>query len=100
MKITRDSIAKTVHGLLETGARKATFYLDEKTVVTATRRHRPRKLEGTTEILLTMGKPNYAGREFVKACKKAGEPFPVRRLQLKWWEPKKRKQPIVYGGRK
>lgn len=86
MKITRDSISKAVFGLLETDARKASLFLDEHTVVTATRRHRPDKRSKTTEVLLTMGKPNFRGREFVKACKKAGEPFPVKKLQLQFWK--------------
>lgn len=85
MNITRDSISKTVFGLLETGARKATFYLDEKTVVTAARRHKPDKRNRITEITLKLGAPNYREREFIKACKKASEPFPVKKLQLKFW---------------
>lgn len=85
MKITRDSISKTVFGLLETGARKASFFLDEDTVVTATHQHKPDKRTKSNTIILTYGKPNYRGRLFVKACKKAGEPFPVKKLQLKFW---------------
>lgn len=38
--------------------------------------------QGNMEIRLTIGKPNYAEREFIKDCKKAGEPFPVERVQL------------------
>lgn len=85
MKITRDSISKTVFGLLETGARKASYFLDEDTVVTASRRFKPDKRNKRTEVIVTMGAPNYRGRLFVKACKKAGEPFPVRKIQLKFW---------------
>lgn len=85
MKITRDSISKTVFGLLESGARKATLYLAEDTVVTASRPLKPDKRSKSFSIVLTMGKPNWLGRQFVKACKKAGEPFPVRKLQLKFF---------------
>lgn len=85
MKITRDAIAKTVFGLLETNARKASFYLDENKVVTATRPFKPDRRSKSFSIVLTMGGPNYRGRQFIKACKKAGEPFPVKKLQLKFW---------------
>lgn len=85
MKITRDAISKTVFGLLETGARKASFYLAEDTVVTATRPHKPDKRAKSFSIVVTMGRPNYRGRLFIKACQKAGEPFPVKKLQLKFW---------------
>jgi hypothetical protein len=86
MKITRDSISKTITGLLESGARRATFYLAEDAVVTATHQRKPDKRSKSQTIILTIGKPNYLGRQFVKACKKAGEPFPVKRLQLKFWK--------------
>jgi len=41
-------------------------------------------------MVLTIGRPNYAEREFIKLCKKAGEPFPVKKMQLKFY-PKKKK---------
>lgn len=88
MKITRTSIARAVETLLESEAKRATVYLDAKTVVSAARRHRPHKQARTTEILLKLGQPNYAEREFIAACKKAGEPLPVKKVQLKFW-PKK-----------
>jgi hypothetical protein len=31
----------------------------------------------------TIGIPNYL-REFIRKCKKAGEPFPVKKIQLKF----------------
>lgn len=38
---------------------------------------------------LTIGRPNYAERKFIALCKKAGEKFPVRKVQLKF-PPEKR----------
>lgn len=71
--------------LLTTGAYKATKYLTAKEVAKATRRRYGGKVakRGPLEILFTMGKPNYEEREFIKKCKKAGEPFPVKKVQLK-----------------
>lgn len=91
MKITRKSIAQTVESVLETAeVRQATTFLDENTVVTATRRHRPDRRANHTELVLTMGKPNFRQREFIKSCRKAHEPFPVKKTQLKFY-PKRRR---------
>lgn len=66
------------------GAKKATKYLDEKTVVKATYRGKLVSSSPTHEILITLGAPNFAERKFIKACKKAGEPFPIKKIQLKF----------------
>lgn len=70
--------------------RSATAYDGPKLRVTASRAFKPDRRNTRETISVTWGTPNYAGREFVKACKKAGEPFPVKKVQLRWW-PKKRK---------
>jgi hypothetical protein len=36
------------------------------------------------DISFTIGKPNYAERAFIKKCQRAGERFPVRRIQLQF----------------
>lgn len=84
--LTDQEIGRTVSTLLEQRARRATKYLSEKFVITATRRHKPDGRANRVEVLVTIGAPNYAGREFVKACKKAGEKFPVKKVQLKFWK--------------
>lgn len=91
MKISRAHLAQAVEALLTTGAFKATKYVSAKHVVRATRRrYRGRIVErGKIEIILTAGSPNYAEREFIKRCKRAGEPLPVRKVQLKY-PPKRR----------
>lgn len=72
-----------------TGARSAVKYISEKEVVRATRRLKPDKRNTREEVVLTIGKPNYAERAFVKLCKKAGEPFPVKKVQLKFYANRK-----------
>lgn len=91
MKFTHFAIAKTVMQLVECDARRATTYLDATTVVRATRRHKPDKRSNHIEILLTLTKPNFREREFIAMCRKSGEPLPVRRVQLKYWNAKARK---------
>jgi hypothetical protein len=60
---------------------KATKYISEKLTIKATRRKKSKK---QTEIVVTIGKPNYAERKLIKLCKKAGEKFPIKKIQLKF----------------
>lgn len=87
-KLTRLSLRNAIESILETDARSATVYQHPFLRVTATRRRKPRSRDLIQEILLTIGRPNYAGRQFVKQCLKAGEPFPVKNVQLRFY-PKK-----------
>lgn len=87
MKITRKSFSDLAEIILEGGAVKATKYFSENLTLKATRRlckGKIRKQGRTTEILFTIGKPNYAEREFIRKCKKSGEPFPVKKIQIKF----------------
>lgn len=68
----------------------ATKFLDPKFVVKATHQRKPDGRDRSTTLVVTLGRPNYTERKFIKDCKKAGVPFPVRKVQLKFW-PKKRK---------
>jgi len=81
-----NAISNTIEVLLRTDAVKATKYLAPNHIVRATRKnykHSGGPKDATIEIILTIGRPNYAEREFVKACKRAGEPFPVKKVQLR-----------------
>lgn len=85
MKVARHWIVDLIEVLDGTGAIRATKYLSEKQIIRAVRRTYGGKIiKGNTEIVLTMGKPNYQEREFIKNCKKAGEGFPVKKIQIKW----------------
>lgn len=65
------------------GARKATAYIEPDKVVKVTRRFAPGKENLNVTLHLTWGRPNYAERKFIKACVKAGERFPVRKIQVR-----------------
>ncbi len=88
-------VPKNVYGelgilIVEEGVRKATKYLTGKEVVKATRRLHNKKIDKRDkriEIIFTIGVPNHEEREFIKKAKKAGEPFPIKKIQIKW--PKK-----------
>jgi hypothetical protein len=71
-------------------AKSIVKYVDPKTVVKITRKHKKDCREVSVTYLLTIGKPNYAERKFVKLCVKAGERFPVSKMQYKFY-PKAKK---------
>lgn len=79
MKIPMNAITHTIELLLRTESRQATKFLSPTQVVRTTRI----KKNNNISIMLTVGKPNFAEREFIKKCKKASEPFPVKKVQLK-----------------
>ncbi len=90
-------IQKAVNEVIEALAVKGTYqaakYLSPKLVVRASRKLFGGKLASVNkdfEVILIVGKPNYDHRAFIKKCQKAGEPFPVKRVQLKF-PPKKKK---------
>src|SRR3990167_4035054 len=95
-KIPFDYIEPVIAMLLGTGALKATKYISKNQIVRAVLKtykfnnHKPNKV-GNIEITLTIGRPNYIEREFIKACQKAKEPFPIKRTQLKLYNPKPKK---------
>ena len=73
--------------ILSWGAVKATKYISPKLVIKASRKRfngRVDKRNRIAEILFTIGAPNYAEREYIKKLKKAKEPFPVKKVQLKF----------------
>lgn len=62
---------------------RATKYLSTKLVVRAVRTRYGGKIRKDIEITLSVCPPNYVEREFIEDCRKAGEPFPVKKIQLK-----------------
>lgn len=78
-------VSEVVDPVVSRDYRKATKYVDPSFVVKASVRHRPRKARGIIEVVLTMGRPNYAERRFIRAAKKAGTTFPVEAVQLRGW---------------
>lgn len=86
VRLTRKDIAHVMETLLETfDLRKVTRYLNPNFVVKATRQFKPRGYDRGWTVIFTFGKPNYREKEFIRACVKAGEPFPVKKLQLVYY---------------
>lgn len=77
-------VGETVNFLVDTSSRKATKYVSDKLVINATRRTYGGKIvKGNIEVVLKIGKPNYAERQFIKLLKKSKEPFPVKNIVTK-----------------
>ena len=85
MVINQYTIGEVVARVLsDVTVKKATKYIDGRTVIKCTRQG---KFDGRNKretYLVTFGIPNYAERDFIRLCKKAKEPFPVRKIQLKF----------------
>ena len=82
--------SKLAKFLMITGAWKVTKYYSDKEIARATRKLYRKKIQREPiEILFTFGRPNFDEREFIKKCKKASEPFPVKKIQIKY-PPKKK----------
>ena len=69
--------------------RGVTAFISPTKTVKLTRQRRYKKGDGAETMILTFGRPNYKEREFIKQCKKAKEPFPVKKTLLRFWPKKK-----------
>lgn len=82
LRVPRSSIHRVVEACLELGVKRAEDYLSPKMVVRGSRRHKPDRRGRTTEIVLTIGAPNYAEREFIARWERDGGRFPVDFIKL------------------
>jgi hypothetical protein len=85
MNVTYSHSANLCIGVLLANPKlyRATKYLSDKLTVKATRQHKFNRHQKQATFIVTLGRPNYAERAFIAKCKKAGEPFPVKKVQLK-----------------
>lgn len=92
-KVPLNAITNVIEQLLRFNAVKTTKYLATNLVVRAVRKRTGLRIDkrSNTQITLTIGRPNYIERDFIKDCQKAKEPFPVKGVQLKLYTPPKRK---------
>jgi hypothetical protein len=68
--LVRYQLWKTVEAVLGQGYRSAWTFLDGRTVLKATKREIRKKRARHTEILLTIGRPNYREKEVLAGLKK------------------------------
>lgn len=87
-----EHVAATVMAVLDNDAHRATKYVSPKEVVRATRVLLGGKINrrDKTRVVLTIGRPNFREREFIKLVGKAGAEFPFKKIQLQF-PPKRRR---------
>ena len=90
MKIPMNAVSNTVEALIRSGEYRAVKYFDAKTVVSVCRPYKHKARDTRSDFVLKIGAPNYLERKFIVLCKAAGEPFPVKKIQIQAW-PVKRK---------
>ncbi len=78
-------LGRIITTLIDQDAKKVTAFLSPLLTVKASRRLCDGKIHRrarTIDVVVTIGKPNYQERRFIKDYQRAGEPFPVKRLQI------------------
>ncbi len=88
MSMIHDKIIQVVNFTAFRGFRKATAYISPELTIVASRQFKKdRRIRGES-IVLTIGKPNYKSRGFIRLYQKAGGSFPVRKIQLEEYKKK------------
>lgn len=85
-------VDEVISHLMVAKAHTAMKYVSPRHVVRVTRQlvqGRIAPKNQNLELVVTVGKPNFLERRFIKQCQKAGEKFPVKKIQVKF-PPKKR----------
>jgi len=91
-KETSKAISHVMQTMIDSPeTRQAAIYISPKLVVRASRRSVGKPHKGdNTEVVLTIGRPNFVQRSFITCCQKSGEVFPVKKMQLKFFPVKKK----------
>lgn len=87
-KQIHDAIGKVTEAVLDPAdprIRRATIYINEATTVKATVQHRQRRNARQTTMILTVGRPNYGERYYIRRAKKNGEKFPETTPDIEFW---------------
>jgi hypothetical protein len=72
------------------GVRVATVFISPRLTVRATMRRfkgrlsRDVRRDKGVDITLTIGRPNCEAREFITQARRAGEPFPIKKVRLQF----------------
>ncbi len=86
-------IGRVVNTVLEIkNVRQAVKYYSPTEVLCVTRKLFRGKIDrrDNIDLVVKIGKPNFEQRAFIKKCKKAGEPFPIKKIQIKYVPIKKK----------
>ncbi len=77
--------SKLAKAVLDSGAYQGILYVSPKRTIKATRKRFKGKFSrSVVELQFTDGRPNYLERKRIKDLVKVKEPFPVKKIQLKF----------------
>ena len=82
--------AEVAKAIIDNKAHQAVKFISPKLTVKATRRHKFRSNATRQEFVFTYGAPAYKEALLIKKMVKAGEPFPVKKVMLKFKTAKKK----------
>lgn len=91
IKVSRKDVGLVIETILSFNLKRVTKYLRPDFVISAQRKSWGGKIdlrEKSVDIIVKIGRPNFAERKFVALCKKAGEPFLVKKMQFKFFDKK------------
>jgi len=77
-------VVALIHDFGAAGLRHAIKYLTPTLVVKATVMHKHIRRASQVSMVVTIGRPNYRERRYVRALKRAGVQFPCRKVQLRY----------------
>lgn len=83
-------VERVVQSILEGGVVKATKFVSPRLIVRATRTKNSFGKRENIEMTLTIGRPNFAEREYIKESIKAKEKFPLEGVVIKIYNPKRK----------
>lgn len=86
-------LTRMIAAMIDPKLRTATAFIAPDYTMRLSRVSRHQRKNGRSRTFsLTLGKPNFEAQQFVKACVKAGEPFPIKKLKLRMWPVQQRKK--------
>jgi len=62
-----------------------TLFVEPKWIVRVTRQGKPDRRDRRATFLVTEGVPNCDAQKFIKQAQRAGEPFPIKKLQYRFY---------------
>lgn len=74
--------------IMGSNVRRATAFISPTLTMKATAQRRSDRRHQHATVLVTVGRPNFIERRFIRVCQKSGMAFPLRQIQWKHW-PKK-----------
>lgn len=83
--------AAVAKAIIYNNAYQAISYISPKLTLKATRQHKASSRDTRATFVFTMGRPAFREAEQIKRLIKAGEPFPVKKIELRFKVYKKKK---------